>query len=267
MIVRCKYRVLFLLLFSNLIFSSEKNLKILTFNVWSGLDYNGICKVGEYESELRRENRFNSLVAQIRSLDPDIIFLQEEILDYLYKAGCRILFIGMETVSQSNLDNVNKNYTVQCYADRVRNIRKAGIKIAGYFMFGLDVDTYETSGMVYEFIRKTRIAVPILNILIPAPGTKIFERLQNEGRLLFADDQDLLQNNSFYNSACNTCFYVPKSMTPEDAEKGFLELNRKLASYYQIFRRSADLNPLVALFLLGMNIGFRKEYLKLRRIH
>jgi hypothetical protein len=119
--------------------------------------------------------------------------------------------------------------------------------------------------MIYEFIRRTRIALPILNILIPAPGTRIFERLQNEGRLLFADDQELLRNNSFYNSACNTCFFIPKAMTPEDAEEGFLELNRRLASYYQIIRRSLDINFLISLFLLRMNIGFRREYLELKR--
>ena len=75
--VRIIYIILFLFLLINTIFSSEKTLKILTMNVWSGLDYDGICKVGEYESEFRREQRFNSLLIQIRKQDPDIIFLQE----------------------------------------------------------------------------------------------------------------------------------------------------------------------------------------------
>ena len=188
-----------------------------------------------------------------------------EVLYYLYKAGCRVLFIGMETLNQLNLAGVNKKYTVESYTNRIRNIHKAGIKIAGYFMFGLDNDTRETSDLLYDFISSTKVSLPILNILIPAPGTKIFEQLQREGRLLFADDQELLRNNSFYNSACNTCFYVPKSMTAEEAEEGFLELYRRLSSYRQIFRRSINGNPYVSAVLLKMNLGFRKEYLTMKR--
>jgi len=52
-------------------------LKVLTINVWSGLDYNGTFKMGEYESRQVRESRFRSLVAQIEQLSPDIIFVQE----------------------------------------------------------------------------------------------------------------------------------------------------------------------------------------------
>lgn len=54
-----------------------KNLKILTINVWTGLNYQGSIKMGEYESKLIRKKRFLSLVTQIVELDPDIIFIQE----------------------------------------------------------------------------------------------------------------------------------------------------------------------------------------------
>ena len=52
-------------------------LKVLTINAWSGLDYNGTLKMGEYESRKAREARFSSLVAQARQLSPDVIFVQE----------------------------------------------------------------------------------------------------------------------------------------------------------------------------------------------
>ncbi|MGD0338501.1 MAG: BamA/TamA family outer membrane protein [Bacteroidota bacterium] len=53
------------------------HLRILTINVWSGLDYIGNIRCGDYEHDDRRELRFQALLAQIRQLDPDIIFLQE----------------------------------------------------------------------------------------------------------------------------------------------------------------------------------------------
>ena len=52
-------------------------MKVLTINVWSGLDYNGTFKMGEYESRQVRESRFSSLVAQVEQLSPDVIFVQE----------------------------------------------------------------------------------------------------------------------------------------------------------------------------------------------
>lgn len=52
-------------------------LRVLTFNVWSGLDYMGFAKFGEYEPAARREARFAAFAAQAKALDPDVIFLQE----------------------------------------------------------------------------------------------------------------------------------------------------------------------------------------------
>jgi len=52
-------------------------LRLLTINTWSGLDYEGFFKFGEYEPDSRRELRFTALVEQVRKLDPDVVFVQE----------------------------------------------------------------------------------------------------------------------------------------------------------------------------------------------
>jgi hypothetical protein len=51
-----------------------------------------------------------------------------------------------------------------------------------------------------------RIALPVLNLLLPAPGTRMFEQLKQEGRLLIEDEEDYLLNNLLYSTACNRCF-------------------------------------------------------------
>ncbi|MBN1273554.1 MAG: BamA/TamA family outer membrane protein [Candidatus Aminicenantes bacterium] len=53
------------------------SLRILTINVWSGLNYKGTLRMGEYESKEMREKRFRLLVKQIQNVKPDVIFLQE----------------------------------------------------------------------------------------------------------------------------------------------------------------------------------------------
>ncbi len=54
-----------------------RKLKIITVNAWSGLDYQGTIKMGEYESAERRNSRFKLLLKQLRTIKPDVIFLQE----------------------------------------------------------------------------------------------------------------------------------------------------------------------------------------------
>jgi len=71
-------RVLILLLWSGWIsILSAGELTIVTINVWSGLTYEGIFKMSEYEPREIREKRYSILVNQLQSLNPDIIALQE----------------------------------------------------------------------------------------------------------------------------------------------------------------------------------------------
>lgn len=52
-------------------------LKALTINVWSGLTYKGLLRMGSYEPSGNRAKRFEGLIIEIKSLDPDIIAINE----------------------------------------------------------------------------------------------------------------------------------------------------------------------------------------------
>jgi radical SAM superfamily enzyme YgiQ (UPF0313 family) len=188
-----------------------------------------------------------------------------ETLSLLRRAGCRVLFIGMESIDQSNLDAVHKRYRVDSYRQKIENIHQASIKIAAFFIYGLDSDTLETSSQLSKFIIENRIALPMLNILVPTPGSKIFDQLKREGRILMKDEQDFLKNNIAYNSSFNMCFYLPKHMTPIEVEDGFIDLLGRLSGYSQIIRRSVSRDIRLTLFLLYMNWSFRKEFIRLRK--
>ena len=188
-----------------------------------------------------------------------------ETLSLLRRAGCRVLFIGMESIDQSNLDAVHKEYRVDSYRIKINNIHQAGIKIAAFFIYGLDSDTLETQAEMSKFIVENGIALPMLNILVPTPGSIIFERLKREGRILMKDEQDFLKNNIAYNSSFNLCLFLPKHMTPLEVEDGFIDLLGRLSGYSQIIKRSVSRDISVTLFLLYMNWSFRKEFIRLRR--
>jgi radical SAM superfamily enzyme YgiQ (UPF0313 family) len=189
-----------------------------------------------------------------------------ETLHLLKKAGCRVLFIGLESIDQSNLDAVQKKYTVNSYRRYLENIHAAGIRVAAFFIYGLDGDTLDTAARMSKFIIENRIALPMLNILVPTPGTKLYDRLKQEGRVLMKDEQDFLKNNIAYNSSFNLCFYLPRHMTPKQVEEGFIDLLGRLSGFGEIIRRSVSKDILLSLFLLYMNWSFRKEFLRLRKM-
>ena len=68
-------------------------------NVWSGLDYKGTWSIGEYESTVRREERFRILTEELRKLQPDVIALQE--VNPAGSYSCRLADeLGYDYISQ-----------------------------------------------------------------------------------------------------------------------------------------------------------------------
>lgn len=76
-----KGRLLLCILFSIALlpvgtFSSEK-LRVISANIWTGLDYKGTMRMGEYETAERRKARLSLLIKELRLQKPDVVFLQE----------------------------------------------------------------------------------------------------------------------------------------------------------------------------------------------
>lgn len=191
----------------------------------------------------------------------------EETLRALRRAGCQILFIGLESPNQSGLDSVHKPCQASTYDRAVANIRRQGILVAGYFLVGLDGDTEQTFDELFDFICRTGINVPILNILLPAPGTRLFERMDREGRLLVTHEDDFLKNALAYAISCSHCFYRPHPLSGRQVEAGLLRLRRRLGSLRQVVRRSLVTNPRQAAWLFLLNAEFRRETKRMVAAH
>ena len=78
------------------------------------------------------------------------------------------LFLTDPGMYSARLDEIS-----QAHGRAMANLRRHGIAVAGYFMVGLDGDTAETFAELFDFIHRCRVNVPIINILLPAPGTAV----------------------------------------------------------------------------------------------
>lgn len=183
------------------------------------------------------------------SQGPIHIAENEEILSLMAKAGCHGLFIGFESLREENLDLMGKRINrVEMYEKGIQRLHDAGIGVYGSFVFGYDYDDVSVFDEFLEFADRNRIEGTFLPILTPFPGTRIYQRLKQEGRLL-------TENWSKYDMA--TVVFQPKRMTVEELQEGFWKVNRSFYSLSSMAKRI--FNPFHlrrSLIIFGpMNLG------------
>ena len=110
----------------------------------------------------------------------------DELLEMLAASGCRGVLIGMESVNEANLRAMGKDWNLAqgSYADSLRQFRKHGLAIYGTFVFGYDDDDWDVVRESVEFAREQKLFLAAFNHLVPFPGTPLYRRLREQGRLL-----------------------------------------------------------------------------------
>jgi len=109
------------------------------------------------------------------------------------KCGLRMVFIGFESDSELSLKQLNKkNFTnsndiYKEYKQIVSISHKFGILVSGKAIIGIETDTEEIINRRLSFFKKLNIDEFSYAILTPLPGTRLFETLKNENRLLYLD--------------------------------------------------------------------------------
>ena len=150
---------------------------------------------------------------------------QHELLETFARSGCMALLVGIESieVTSRNAHKKNQNKASELSL-AIKTIRSAGISLYGSFIYGLDGDTLETPAAILDFIGDTRLDVPGINILRPIPGTRVFQRLREEGRLLF----DPLDITAFRYTFGQEMLYTPKNIPLDAFIESYSALTRQI---------------------------------------
>lgn len=100
-------------------------------------------------------------------------------------AGFDAVFIGIETPDEAGLAECNKRQNRgRDMLDDIRRLQRAGLEVQGGFIVGFDCDTLTIFRRQLEFIQSSGIVTAMVGMLTALPGTRLFERLRSEGRLL-----------------------------------------------------------------------------------
>lgn len=160
----------------------------------------------------------------------------EEFLELLSRSGCMGVLIGFESTNPQNLKEMNKSFnTMQGgFSKAIKNLRRFSIRVYGTFIFGYDHDTPECFDTAVAFAKENSLYIAAFNHLTPFPGTPLYRRLQEQGRLLY--DAWWLDERYSYNQIP----FRPARMDPEELRLACLDARRKFYSLGSIFRRGLD---------------------------
>jgi radical SAM superfamily enzyme YgiQ (UPF0313 family) len=176
----------------------------------------------------------------------------EEFLEWAARSGCKQLFIGLESVCQASMNEVHKGFNqVEEYARVIERIHAFGIAVQTGIVFGFDHDSEAVFGETVDFLETAGVQNSTFNILTPFPGTKLYQRLEVEGRILTRDWRK-------YNSRADVVFQ-PRQMSAETLLEGYRYANRRFYSARSIYRRLSH-SPVGLWWALPLNVAYTFAY-------
>jgi radical SAM superfamily enzyme YgiQ (UPF0313 family) len=108
----------------------------------------------------------------------------EELLAMMVEAGFDTVFIGIETPNEASLAECGKGQNIhRDLIQDVKRIQRYGIQVQAGFIVGFDNDDPDIFSRLVEFIQKSGIATAMVGLLQAPPGTRLFNRLKQAGRL------------------------------------------------------------------------------------
>lgn len=160
--------------------------------------------------------RAETVYATGSAREPDHDFLA-----LMKAAGCQIVMVGFESISDQSLQQMNKKLQVRDIVDSVRLFHDHGILVHGMFVVGTDADDVTQADRTVEFARRHSIDTLQIMIETPLPGTRLYERARAEGRIL-TDDW------SFYDG--HHAVMRPALMHPQELQLAVLDAMKRFYS-------------------------------------
>ena len=134
-----------------------------------------------------RGEPFNFLTQASVNLGQDL-----EMIDLMTAANFEKVFIGIESPDENVLQISHKFHNIKNpLVESIRNIQQNGLAVIGSFIIGMDGEKKGAGERTLAFLEQTAIPVAMLGVLLAAPHTKLWHRLEREGRLRQDAGEDL----------------------------------------------------------------------------
>jgi radical SAM superfamily enzyme YgiQ (UPF0313 family) len=167
----------------------------------------------------------------------------DELLRLLREAGFVALFIGIETPKKESLEIANKKINLRLdLKEAVRKIQAHGIMVYSGMVVGFDTDDLGIFKQQEQFLSEAGIMVPMIGMLVAAKNTKLWKRLEKEGRLV--------PDSEFGDQERETNI-IPLLMTKTDLETNYFKLIKKVHGSDHFLSRYRSFISQIDLTLIG----------------
>jgi radical SAM superfamily enzyme YgiQ (UPF0313 family) len=108
-----------------------------------------------------------------------------ELIKLMTQAGFDTVFVGIETPNEDSLTECSKNQNKgRDLVESVKQLQRAGLQVQGGFIVGFDNDPPSIFQRQVDFIQKSGIVTAMVGLLQAPLGTRLYERMQQESRLV-----------------------------------------------------------------------------------
>ncbi len=176
-----------------------------------------------------------------------------EMAEMMYKSGCRLVSIGVESGSQYMLEKMGKKITLNDVRRTVKVFKKAKIRIYNYFVIGLPWETEETVEETIKFAIELNSDFISFYTATPLPGSRFYD---------YALEHNLFDKETSFENA----YYYPAVNTHNLSRERVFELHKSaIKRFYlrplyilKMLSRIRSFTEIKNYFIAGMNVLLRK---------
>ncbi|MEO0185294.1 MAG: radical SAM protein [candidate division WOR-3 bacterium] len=194
----------------------------------------------------------------------------EELLYLAAKSGCKLLFIGIEAQDAPALMSINKKLNLKTGNQKMeiifRRINEYGIGVIGAFMFGMDTDTTKTIKERTDYITESNANAIQITYLTPLPGTRLYEELCNQGRIIYTRYPEDWEHYTFAEVT-----YHPLGMTVSELENARKYVVKRIYNLSAVFKRFVKTlwstkNIITTLWAVAFHLFLRRATIRSHRL-
>ena len=176
-----------------------------------------------------------------------------EMAKMMYKSGCRLVSIGVESGSQEMLEKMGKNITLNDVRRTVKVFKQAKIRIYNYFVIGLPWETEETVEETIKFAIELNSDFISFYTATPLPGSRFYDYAKEHN--LF--DKETSFESAYFYPAVNT-HYLTKERVFELHKSAIKRFYLRPLYILKMLSRIRSFAEIRNYFVAGMNVLLRK---------
>lgn len=192
--------------------------------------------------------------------------LDDDLAGLMKAAGCEEVSLGIESGDEKVFNFINKGEKLEAVEKAVKILKKAGIKVDGFFIVGLPFENIKSIKKSVKFINRLGIDNVKWNMLVPYPQTFLWEWVMKNGKIL----KDFTQGQHFSREKSVEPTFETANYKAKDRIKAYKIANLSTGAYQYVFKRPKNkflFYLKYAFYLLRYNPAlFFRKFLKKAKI-